>query len=318
VLAAKEKHASLGATLPQAETRVWGVTPENEILIGACSQLSSTLRWGCWHIYAGTASGGLVNRYYSNGFGRFMTPDPYKGISGGSGDPDNPQSWNKYAYTVGDPVNWIDPDGQFYQPPQQPPNQPLPPIVNSNQSGSPNPGGTTKNHNGAPPNPITHLVRTATQAIQALDYAIQNLGKNCLKILPSVSTLQSDAQDLTFWDSRLQGSLPVAFIPGVVASTPGQTLASALQQNGGTANAVTLLGPNGTISPNVDLGLGFFIQVSYAVQGTMLLHELLHYATQEGDSQIDQTYGITVQGIGNNPSAAFESWLENDCNNPSN
>ena len=103
-----------------------------------------------------------------------------------------------------------------------------------------------------------------------------------------------------------------------MASTPGQTLASALQQNGGTANAVTLLGPNGTISPNVDLGLGFFIQVSYAVQGTMLLHELLHYATQEGDSQIDQTYGITVQGIGNNPSAAFESWLENDCNNPSN
>ena len=93
------------------------------------------------------------NRYYSNQYGRFMTPDPYQGTSGGSGDADNPQSWNRYAYTVGDPVNWNDPDGEFYQPPQQPPNQPLPPIVNSNPGGSPNPGGTTKNHNSAPPPP---------------------------------------------------------------------------------------------------------------------------------------------------------------------
>jgi RHS repeat-associated protein len=115
----------------------------------------------------------LVNRYYSNAYGRFMTPDPYQGNGGGPGDPNNPQSWNRYAYTVGDPVNWNDPDGEFYQPPQQPPNQPLPPIVNSNQGGSPNPGGTTKNHNGAPPNPIltaAQVVSTAEQlALQWLN-----------------------------------------------------------------------------------------------------------------------------------------------------
>jgi RHS repeat-associated protein len=51
------------------------------------------------------------NRYYSNAYGRFMTPDPYKGISGGSGDPGDPQSWNRYAYTLGDPVNRGDPMG---------------------------------------------------------------------------------------------------------------------------------------------------------------------------------------------------------------
>jgi RHS repeat-associated protein len=97
------------------------------------------------------------NRYYSNAYGRFMTPDPYQGTSGGSGDPDNPQTWNRYAYVVGDPVNWVDPDGQFYQPPQQPPSSPLPPIVNSNQGSSPNPGGTTKNHNGTYSNVPTPL-----------------------------------------------------------------------------------------------------------------------------------------------------------------
>jgi hypothetical protein len=43
-----------------------------------------------------------------------MTPDPYMGISGGSGDSDNPQSWNKYSYTVGDPINAFDPQGTTY------------------------------------------------------------------------------------------------------------------------------------------------------------------------------------------------------------
>ena len=34
-----------------------------------------------------------------------MTPDPYKGNSGGRGDPTNPQSWNRYVYVLGDPIN---------------------------------------------------------------------------------------------------------------------------------------------------------------------------------------------------------------------
>jgi RHS repeat-associated protein len=47
------------------------------------------------------------NRYYSNIGGRFMTPDP----SSSSGGPSNPQSWNRYAYASGDPVNRLDPGG---------------------------------------------------------------------------------------------------------------------------------------------------------------------------------------------------------------
>ncbi len=46
-----------------------------------------------------------VNRFYQNG--RFLTPDPYQA----SGGPGVPQSWNRYAYTRGDPVNLIDPSG---------------------------------------------------------------------------------------------------------------------------------------------------------------------------------------------------------------
>jgi RHS repeat-associated protein len=50
------------------------------------------------------------NRYYSNVYGRFMTPDPYTN----SGRSNDPQSWNRYAYTAGDPVNRIDPSGRDF------------------------------------------------------------------------------------------------------------------------------------------------------------------------------------------------------------
>jgi hypothetical protein len=39
-----------------------------------------------------------------------MTPDPYRATAKGN-NPNNPQSWNKYAYTLGDPVNFGDPAG---------------------------------------------------------------------------------------------------------------------------------------------------------------------------------------------------------------
>jgi hypothetical protein len=46
-----------------------------------------------------------------------MTPDPYMSNAGGAGDPSDPQSWNKYSYTRGDPVNRFDPGGEQDCPP---------------------------------------------------------------------------------------------------------------------------------------------------------------------------------------------------------
>ena len=50
-----------------------------------------------------------VNRHYSSGLGRFLQTDPY----GGSARIDGPQSWNRYAYVEGDPMNLFDPEGLF-------------------------------------------------------------------------------------------------------------------------------------------------------------------------------------------------------------
>jgi RHS repeat-associated protein len=52
-------------------------------------------------------------RYYSNQFARFMSPDRYHS----SGGPTDPQSWNRYAYVGNDPINYTDVSGRQRQAP---------------------------------------------------------------------------------------------------------------------------------------------------------------------------------------------------------
>jgi RHS repeat-associated protein len=49
-------------------------------------------------------------RYYGSGTGSFSTPDPGGIKTANSG---NPASWNRYAYTLGDPINMFDPTGTY-------------------------------------------------------------------------------------------------------------------------------------------------------------------------------------------------------------
>ncbi len=46
-------------------------------------------------------------RYYSNGQGRFISFDPLLA----SAIEDNPQSWNRYSYTINNPLKYVDPTG---------------------------------------------------------------------------------------------------------------------------------------------------------------------------------------------------------------
>lgn len=50
------------------------------------------------------------NRYYASSWGRFTTADPYRARGGAS----VPQSWNRYSYVGGDPINRTDPKGLFW------------------------------------------------------------------------------------------------------------------------------------------------------------------------------------------------------------
>ncbi|MEW6732369.1 MAG: fibronectin type III domain-containing protein [Acidobacteriota bacterium] len=49
-------------------------------------------------------------RYYGSMFGRFLSPDPL------SGTVVNPQTWNRYAYVLNNPLKFVDPTGTFERP----------------------------------------------------------------------------------------------------------------------------------------------------------------------------------------------------------
>ena len=80
--------------------------------------------------------------------------------------------------------------------------------------------------------------------------------------------------------------------------------------------------PNGSassISSTVILGLQFFLDPetgrnsNFSVgQGTVLIHELLHYAVQMGDDLFTSTYKIARQQ-NESSSSAINRWLQNDC-----
>ena len=50
----------------------------------------------------------FINRYYSSTQGRFTSPDVL------SGRPGSPQSWNRYAYSINNPLKYIDPSGLWW------------------------------------------------------------------------------------------------------------------------------------------------------------------------------------------------------------
>lgn len=56
-----------------------------------------------------TATTHFQYRQYSATQGRWMSPDPYDG----SYNPFNPQSFNRYAYALNNPLSFIDPSGQY-------------------------------------------------------------------------------------------------------------------------------------------------------------------------------------------------------------
>ena len=110
-------------------------------------------------------------RYYAVGMGRFNSADPSTGDSSAE-----PATWNKYAYVVGDPINYIDPTGQWYGPAgPDPPPAPDPPLPGPQRPTPVPPAKTPKD--------------TGTDGISRskLNQRLKNFqGSNCDKVFAAV------------------------------------------------------------------------------------------------------------------------------------
>jgi RHS repeat-associated protein len=258
-------------------------------------------------------------RYYSSSVGAFWSPDP-GGIN--TANPRNPLSWNRYAYAKGNPISRFDPHGLEDCDPDDPDegcedpcdDNPWDPECQQGGGGPPVP--RPRKRVIGPPVQVTSL----TGVYPRLIMAIQDLGANCQSVLPSQSILLQDASQLTFIDAEpsASGGQTVAQAAANLAPyNPSGTLSSI---TGGTS-AVTLNGPNASISNVVLLGTQFFMDPAYGNnanfsfgQGTVLVHELLHYATQLGDAAFVSNYNIALQP-NETASSAIGEWLQNGCKN---
>ena len=162
----QDRLGSVGKYYPYGEERNSPQLPNDQVKFATYTRDSAT-----GNDYAD-------QRYYTSVLGRFMTPDPYRGTGGGSGDANNPQSWNRYAYVIGDPINWTDSSGQFYQPPEQTPNPPPPPFVDTSSPPSNQVPGKAPKQNlpnspiPCPPVPQAGGLPAAASAIIAQNVAL--------------------------------------------------------------------------------------------------------------------------------------------------
>jgi RHS repeat-associated protein len=92
---------SAGAVVSTIELDPWGA--------GTNRNLNSAFQSRTFTSYTHDADGGddAMMRRYGSYWSRFSQPDPYDG----SYELGNPQSFNRYAYVNGDPVNFVDPTG---------------------------------------------------------------------------------------------------------------------------------------------------------------------------------------------------------------
>jgi RHS repeat-associated protein len=265
-------------------------------------------------------------RYYASSFGRFLTPDPYMA----SGGPADPQSWNRYAYVEGDPVNFNDPRGLLKAQLVHP--NPVDLGISMFLQAGIRPRTSADPQEGWDPRDFWSLVdrtnsRIRSQAANAID---KMSGSNCEKLLAdkgiSLESLKFSSQQLNFLDSTgYEGAFPLNSVLNNGGTQTIKAFADALVGSGlatgSTVAAATLTqpgrqGPGGNvITPNVVLTTNF-AKLNAAQQGTILVHESLHYRLQFNDAQIKELFGIDF-GIFVTDSDAISLWLERDCTNNS-
>jgi RHS repeat-associated protein len=243
-------------------------------------------------------------RYYAVGMGRFGTPDPYMANNGGPGDPDDPASWNRYAFVAGDPVNYVDPSGQAYgpAPPDPPAPNPAPPI--------PDPPTRKPPSGPAPLDPPPTLEGASktknkkfTNAIKAAESKLKKSGSPCASDFgaDALATLDSATYKYGLSFATDANGDPTAIPdPNIYASTDPST---------GTVT-INMVGYFFDISPTPiagtdravihDMGTGLS-QTNF--DAFVLLHELGHLTGVLGDDR------------GKNQSLAdnFNAKILNDC-----
>jgi RHS repeat-associated protein len=282
----------------------------------------------------GTGSDYAQNRYYESTLGRFRTPDPYRA----SAALRNPQTWNRYAYVHGDPVNFADTLGLFeqtvgcgapgteycldagdtsgygergflgYDP--EGGGAVYSPLPVGLAGPSVVPGDATGDGSGRPVDTVTDQ-----QARGRLGERLANFASsNCAKVFGSViedyttNDFVSYVNTTEFYAAR-SASYANLTQNQVVANGVQTTLNNSVPSG---TDAVTIWGPGGNA---VLLGGNYFSGTTLSQQNT-LAHELLHAYTHWSDAEVFDAFKNHGLAHVNYGTGDITEWLQNDCKKP--
>jgi hypothetical protein len=248
-----------------------------------------------------------------------------------SGGPADPQSWNRYAYVLNDPINLYDPTGLQAEGPPISPYQGILDLI----------AGRLRNEwiasrNREMPDSLSDFERVRRQRTAEFQLwsaeALQKLGVGCVKAFradsPSAeghhnyeSLLEEMIHGITSLDfldlheeSHRTAIIGNVFAGGYTGGDWGRTI---LDWTGdqGQSRAYTF-GHNTII-----LGLSFTVSHTEAGKRdvyTTMVHEMLHVFTQLDDRQLARNFGLDFQdapgatGV-TNASRAISDWIRTDC-----
>ena len=274
---------------------------------------------------AETGNDYAINRYATPGVGRFLTADPYRANNGGSGDPSDPGSWNRYAYVEDDPVNAVDPEGLmlYTGPGSGGDSDPVGPdpggfgLVEDfgfSTEPSPRPSHTTTTFGGGVAQNSTvysGLPTTFSQAQAAFRGDAKTLAAtrrfkiNCDKDFSAVGVsaaqVRAGAAAAVFVNgvgssvamASLYASSPVPGIQQSAGSIAG-TVGGFIAANPGTV-AVAQLGGSA-----IYLNSSLISPGAYYTDLAVLLHEILHNITGLTDSDIQSALGLPETNVSDN------------------
>jgi RHS repeat-associated protein len=257
-----------------------------------------------------------INRYYASGTARFLTPDPYQA----SGGPASPQSWNRYAYVVNDPVNHLDPTGLFYSTAQ---------LLNSFGYGAGGGGGGWGWGGGGsdgeevvgpvpelPPEgggggrldtgPILSRAQTMISKSKCGDWLVSVAQDAFMSVSGKATPEDLDPLSRTYYDAITSGNI----MGRLQAAAITDTGRGEKDQYGNDLVARANYGDDGT-NQSVQLFNPFFSK-SLDEQAQTMLHEGLHLIFALGDADLARAAGVYKKDA--TASSDFSNEVKKNCN----
>jgi hypothetical protein len=264
-----------------------------------------------------------------------MTPDPYKGNGGGPGDANNPQSWNHYAYVEGDPVNNVDPAGEFT----------LSPCVTwgdiswscSAFSGlwqtftTSNPAAAAQSAQAAAQyaqiaaslSLAASIASRSAQLRQQASAAITNMSSGCQTALGQKYDLYNGNNSLLYKANASNPNATSFLDVGGYFNILGLSPVAAWDTSAGLASLDTTSYYLSTLavafySPSTGTVLvgSLFDNETAADQNLTLLHEMLHAYTGKGDIDLAAALGLGTFTSQLAAGTAITNYLGNNCQKP--